>query len=161
MSTIIPLVLLILVSIGIANYCYAIYYRRKIILPMVLELVNDSSVEPAVKYMACNAFEDSLDLKLLIKMNKALKDKPKQEVVTKGARFIAKLSDDSKKKLFDVIDKCIRLNYHVAFPLYIYVRLTSKVKNPRRNIGKKVLRRKVKRAMISHTNDEFFKEKCA
>ncbi|EGR0130445.1 hypothetical protein [Vibrio vulnificus] len=161
MSTIIPLTLLALVSICIANYCYAIYYRRKVILPKVLDLVNDVSVEPAAKYMASHAFEDSLDLMLLIKMNKALESAPKHEVTSKGIGFFSKLNDESKEKLFEVIDGCIRLNYQVAFPVYMYARLTSKARNPTKEVGKKVLRRKVKKALITHTNDEFFKEKCA
>lgn len=153
MSTIIPLFLLALVSISIANYCHAIYYRRKVILPMVIELLNDPSADLTAQRMATHAFDDSLDFMLLIKMNRALKGKSEHAIKFNRAKFTKNFNTNTKNKIFTIIDECIRLNCRIAYPIYKYYDLTLKVKK----VNRTATNGELKRNLISYANDECFR----
>ncbi|PMN52169.1 hypothetical protein BCT30_13640 [Enterovibrio norvegicus] len=151
MSILIPIILLIIASSLIANYCYGIYYRRKFILPLVLDFINDKDTDPKVKNIASHAFEDSLDIMLLIKINRALKDNSDRKLSPKSHEMFSSLSNENKNKLFNIIEKSIHLNSKVAFPIYFISRKISNKKDSDR-----MLTRDFKKGLIAHTHDACF-----
>ncbi|KKD60438.1 hypothetical protein RN22_10915 [Grimontia sp. AD028] len=154
MNTVIPLLILFIVTALIVNYCYAVYYRRKVILPLVIDFLRDESVSSGAKFMASHAFEDSLDVFLILKVAKAAKSRS-EDNKTKSIGFLSNLDDDAKRRLFEIFDRSIKLNLQVAFPVYAWAGVKYNSFTVNTSSKHKELKRKVKTELISYTDQEF------
>ncbi|MUJ36020.1 hypothetical protein [Aliivibrio fischeri] len=155
MNTILPMIILTIVALAVFSYARAVIYRRNVILPKLLKLLDNDNASPAAKFMASHAFKDSLDIFLVIKMSKRINQISTENSKVQHGKFMAELDQETKEQMLEIIDNSIKLNIKLAFPVYVYVYAQIFCSHSGKSKDKKQIKKKAKSDLLDYTTSEF------
>ncbi|MGF1861107.1 hypothetical protein [Photobacterium profundum] len=134
MEIFIPIAIITLALVAIANYALVVFLRRRYMLDKVLKFIDRDDTSDFLKTVARDAFEDTLSLKLPLdlyreRQKRVSLTRHEKNKHTANMKKLMKSSAEVEAELREIIDMMFCLNHRLTFLLEFFLKIKDSAKS--------------------------------